>query len=156
MYAKKAKTPLVKKVGYDVNANMWTVSIEHENKWGGKLTKAQFESSAWLHAHVIKEIERIYGHRIPLDREHVLGHYEIDPVGKPSCPGANFPFNKLIKRANEILDKDKKPEPKPDFDPDVFYRIQVGAFSHRKNAQEVLSMVRKAGFDAFIVEVKKK
>lgn len=39
---------------------------------------------------------------------------------------------------------------------DVFYRIQVGAFSDKTLADAFLGQVRKAGFDgAFIVEVKK-
>lgn len=39
---------------------------------------------------------------------------------------------------------------------DVFYRVQVGAYSDRKNAEVFLEQVKKAGFtNAFIVEVKK-
>lgn len=45
-----------------------------------------------------------------------------------------------------------EPSPKSD----VFYRVQVGAFSERKNAEAYLKKVQDAGFkDAFIVEVKK-
>lgn len=35
------------------------------------------------------------------------------------------------------------------------YRVQVGAFSDRKNAQAYLEKVKKAGFDGIIAEVKK-
>ena len=39
---------------------------------------------------------------------------------------------------------------------DVFYRVQVGAYNDRKNAEAFLSQVKKAGFtNAFIVEVKR-
>ena len=39
---------------------------------------------------------------------------------------------------------------------DVFYRIQVGAFSDKKLAEEFLNVVKEKGFEnAFIVEVKK-
>ena len=39
---------------------------------------------------------------------------------------------------------------------DVFYRVQVGAYNDRKNAEAFLAQVKKAGFtNAFIVEVKK-
>ena len=45
-----------------------------------------------------------------------------------------------------------EPPPKSD----VFYRVQVGAFSVRSNAEAYLKKVQDAGFkDAFIVEVKK-
>ena len=45
-----------------------------------------------------------------------------------------------------------KPEPVSD----VFYRVQVGAYNSRKNAEAFLKEVQKAGFpNAFIVEVKR-
>lgn len=47
----------------------------------------------------------------------------------------------------------------PSFQPvksDVFYRVQVGAYNDKHNAEMFLAQVKKAGFtDAFIVEVKK-
>ena len=47
----------------------------------------------------------------------------------------------------------------PNFQPvksDVFYRVQVGAYNDRHNAELFLAQVKKAGFtNAFIVEVKK-
>lgn len=45
-----------------------------------------------------------------------------------------------------------EPSPKQD----VFYRVQVGAYSDRKNAEAFLKQVQAAGFtNAFIVEIKK-
>ena len=45
-----------------------------------------------------------------------------------------------------------EPSPKQD----VFYRVQVGAYNDRKNAEAFLKQVQAAGFtNAFIVEVKK-
>ncbi len=26
---------------------------------------------------------------IPLDREHIIGHFEVNSVGKPNCPSAD-------------------------------------------------------------------
>ena len=47
------------------------------------------------------------------------------------------------------------PSPSPD-KKDVFYRVQVGAYSDKANAERFLEQVKAAGFkDAFIVEVKK-
>ena len=37
----------------------------------------------------------------------------------------------------------------------VLYKVQLGAFSDRKNAQAYLEKVKKAGFDGIIAEVKK-
>ena len=47
------------------------------------------------------------------------------------------------------------PSPSPD-KKDVFYRVQVGAYSDKANAERFLAQVKAAGFEeAFIVEVKK-
>ena len=47
------------------------------------------------------------------------------------------------------------PMPSPD-KKDVFYRVQVGAYSDKANAERFLAQVKAAGFkEAFIVEVKK-
>lgn len=86
------------------NANYYTVSIEHEgfSKDGqGRLTDIQLEATIWLHKHIIKEVKRIYGVDIPLDREHIVGHYQINPITKPFCPGANFQFDKVIEELRE-------------------------------------------------------
>lgn len=86
------------------NANYYTVSIEHEgysykDRYGA-LTEEQYQATLWLHRYIISEVKRLYGIDIPIDREHIIGHYEIDPTGKPACPapnkGKNFPFDRLI------------------------------------------------------------
>ena len=38
---------------------------------------------------------------------------------------------------------------------DVFYRVQVGAFDSRANAENMKKKLKAAGFEGFIVEVKK-
>lgn len=81
------------------NANYYTIGIEHEgfsNQGNGKLTDIQLEATVWLHKHIIKEVKRIYSVDISLDREHIVGHYQIDPIRKPNCPGANFQWVELI------------------------------------------------------------
>ena len=35
------------------------------------------------------------------------------------------------------------------------YRVQIGAFSSKTNAENYLEKAKKAGFDGFIVEVEK-
>ena len=37
----------------------------------------------------------------------------------------------------------------------ILYRVQVGAYIKKENAQAMLNKLKKAGFDGFIVEVKK-
>lgn len=102
LYYKNALNSIVKSRA--TNANYYTYSIEHEgysykDRYGA-LTEAQYQSTLWLCRYIISENKRLYGIDIPIDREHIIGHYEIDPVGKPNCPapnkGANFPWNRLI------------------------------------------------------------
>ena len=82
------------------NANFYTITIEHEgfsNQGNGRLTDAQLQATIWLHKHIISEVKRIFGIDIPINREHIVGHYQINPKTKPNCPGANFPFDEVIK-----------------------------------------------------------
>ena len=45
-------------------------------------------------------------------------------------------------------------EPKADAE-QVLYRVQVGAFANRANAEKMLDRLKKAGFSGFIVKGKK-
>ena len=76
------------------NANYYTISIEHEGfsyKDGcGALTEAQYNAVLNLHKELITK------YNIPVDREHIVGHYEIAPREKPNCPGPNFQWERLM------------------------------------------------------------
>ena len=77
---------------YDgTNPNLYTLSIEHEGQSGEPLTEAQYQSSLFLH----KELTLKYG--IPIDTGHIIGHYRIDSVNRPNCPGSGFPWDRLFK-----------------------------------------------------------
>lgn len=89
----KAKSALIREQA-PVNPNKYTVSIEHEGT-DGNLTEAQFAASVWLHKHIASEVKRIYGKELLLDSKHVIGHFQIDPVRKPFCPGPKFPWDRL-------------------------------------------------------------
>lgn len=76
------------------NANFYTISIENEGysyKDGfGKLTEAQYQTVLKLCRELIAK------YNIPVDREHIVGHYEIAPVEKPNCPGPQFQWDRLM------------------------------------------------------------
>lgn len=80
------------------NANYYTISIEHEGfsyKDGcGALTEAQYNAVLNLHKELITK------YNIPVDREHIVGHYEIAPKEKPNCPGPQFQWDRLM---NDLL-----------------------------------------------------
>jgi N-acetyl-anhydromuramyl-L-alanine amidase AmpD len=84
---------------YDgTNPNAYTISIEHEALTGDDgLTEEQYQASLWLHLKLIRE------HSIPVDREHIIGHYQIDSVDRPKDPGDAFPWDRLMKDINTSL-----------------------------------------------------
>jgi N-acetylmuramoyl-L-alanine amidase len=88
----RATAPVVLDMG--VNPNLYTVSIEHEG-YDGTLTEAQFQASVSLHRYIRQYIRDKWGKDFPLDTYHVVGHYQINPVNKPNCPGPNFPWDRL-------------------------------------------------------------
>ena len=99
-----SKSTLAQVKARKTNANYYTVGIEHEgfSKDGqGRLTDIQLQATIWLHKHIIKEVKLIYGIDINLDREAIVGHYQINPITKPNCPGQNFQWDKLIEALRE-------------------------------------------------------
>lgn len=97
------KSSIIKQMG-TLNPNYYTITIENEDAYNddtkgvdGQLTEAQFRSLCWLHKHIQTEVKRIYGTTIPLNSSHVIGHRDIDSIGKALCPGPNFPMDRLLK-----------------------------------------------------------
>lgn len=72
------------------NPNRECVSIEHEAVAGQGLTEAQYRASLELHRYLIER------HGLPADRQHLVGHYQIDGVNKLGCPGPLFPWARLL------------------------------------------------------------
>ncbi|MBY0011513.1 N-acetylmuramoyl-L-alanine amidase [Paenibacillus typhae] len=89
------------------NPNKYTVSIEHEGI-DGALTEPQFTASVWLHKYIAAEVKRIYGKELLLDTKHVIGHFQVDPVRKPYCPGPKFPWERLYAALKTKEDEDVK------------------------------------------------
>ena len=77
------------------NPNRYTIGIEYECVSGGELTEIQYQAGLWLTDKLVKK------HSIPIDRNHIIGHYEIDAVNRPNDPGIYFPWNRLIKDLKE-------------------------------------------------------
>ena len=85
-----------------VNANLYTLSLQHVCVSGGVLTAAQLAASIELHRYIIAEVRRLYGVTIPVSREYIVGHCEITPVTKPNCPGKDFPYNKILEGLQNV------------------------------------------------------
>lgn len=66
--------------------------------------------------------------------------------------------NKYVANLLNVIDRNNltRFDPKPESQKsDTLYRVQVGAYSVKKNAEAMLAKLKKAGFDGFIVESKK-
>lgn len=80
---------------YDgTNPNLYTLSIEHEGYGGsggdGSLTEIQYQATLWLHKQLVAKWS------ISVDKDHIIGHYRIDSVNRPNCPGPKFPWDRLF------------------------------------------------------------
>ncbi len=94
--------PSAKLLKPGINPNLYCLSIEHEGYDLSIVQEAQISASVEL----IKEIAARWS--IPIDRDHIIGHYEIF-LGKPNCPATNKAIiDTIIKRAQGTLtDKEK-------------------------------------------------
>lgn len=73
-----------------INPNNLTLSIEREGFKGEALTETQYQSLLWLTEHLCEKW------RIPKDRQHIIGHYQISKTSRPNCPGPNHPWQRLM------------------------------------------------------------
>jgi len=68
-----------------------------------------------------------------------------------SCPG-DYLYNLHGQIADEVNARLKKASANKQ---DVLYRVQVGSYSIKSNAESMMQKLKKAGYDAIIVEAKK-
>ncbi len=74
----------------NVNPNFYTIGIENEGFTGNTFTDSMYTSLAQLIALLCQKFD------IPLDRDHIIGHYQINSVSRANCPGSGLDFSKLI------------------------------------------------------------
>ena len=67
-----------------------------------------------------------------------------------SCPG-DYIYNRLGQIASEV--NAKLNSRSPNVKPEILYRVQTGAFSKKANADAMLTKVKAAGFDTYMVKV---
>lgn len=83
---------------YDgTNPNRYTLGIEHEGQPEEPLTDKQYQSSLGLHKLLIAK----WG--IPITADNIIGHYRIDSVNRPNCPGPAFPWNRLFNDLKGVM-----------------------------------------------------
>lgn len=75
--------PTWKLIKSGISPNLYTIGIEHEGTADTVWPDAMKQASATL----IKDICNRW--KIPLDRDHIIGHYEIAGGHRPNCPSKN-------------------------------------------------------------------
>lgn len=92
-----------------VPPNLYSVGIEHEGvhkDTQGNLTEAQYTATLELHKHIIEQYEATFKELFLIDREHIIGHFEVDTVNRSVAdPGKGFPWQELI---TDLLEWNKK------------------------------------------------
>lgn len=126
------------------NANYYTIGIEHEGFYKdthGELTDEQLKATIWLTGYIKEQIRQIYGTDIKLDREHILGHCEVNPITKPHCPGEDFPFNEIVDFYNkkEEIEVEKEIVPQWKINGEKYLR-EMGYLSSEHDPLETLDM----------------
>lgn len=83
-----------------VSTNSRSVGIEHggfsyttSNKW----SEGQVAASAKLACDIVKR------QNIVRDRNHIIGHYQPDPVNRANDPGTAFPWTDYMNRINQCV-----------------------------------------------------
>jgi len=89
------------------NPNIWTLSLEMEGRHNRAITEAQLIAAEWW---VRDAAAR---HAIPLDRNHILRHADIDSVQRAHCPGLYF--EPLVQRLVTPPPEEPPDAPEPPF-----------------------------------------
>jgi N-acetyl-anhydromuramyl-L-alanine amidase AmpD len=94
-----AKRPAGKLYWLDdnINPNRQTITIEHEGFNHEGLTEQQYQATLFLHRQLVKDYD------IAINRRHIIGHYEINSIDRPNCPGNKFPFSRLLTDLNNVV-----------------------------------------------------
>lgn len=140
-----SKSKLQKVRERKTNANLYTVSIEFENDDTGILTEPQYEAGLWLMKKIIKNLKEIYNVDFVADREHIIGHSDLNPIRKAGCPGKDFPFERFIKDLTPKYEEEKSKK--------TLYCVQTGLYRNLSDAANMVEKMKKAGIAAYITDL---
>ena len=80
-----------------------TSNVATDNRYYGRSKLAAVrDRRVNANLYTIGEVKRLYGVAIPVDRAHIVGHCEINPVTKPNCPGKDFPYNRILEGLQNV------------------------------------------------------
>ncbi|MBI3732726.1 MAG: N-acetylmuramoyl-L-alanine amidase [Chloroflexi bacterium] len=82
-----------------INPNYYTVSIEHEGFPQDDWTPAMYEANDRLLQWIAARCNVTY-----VPHRTLIGHYEIDPLDRPNCPGPHVEYERIAADANRVVD----------------------------------------------------
>lgn len=91
----KGLIPNPKIPGQFINPNLYTISIAREGFNYELYTTEQYNSLLWIIKLMVEKW------KIPISRQTIIGHYEIDSIGKPLCPG-KINLDYLVKELKKL------------------------------------------------------
>jgi N-acetylmuramoyl-L-alanine amidase len=90
-------------------------------------------------------------------RDHIKGHYELDPARRTdpihafSQYGKTFSsFLKDVAKEKQGMNNGNEEEKRNKPASTILYKVQIGAFSSRENADKLAKKAKAAGFNVFI------
>lgn len=96
----RVNNPSFKLYKPNINPNLYTISIENEGKDLSLAPNLQIETLCEL----IKDISQRWN--IPLDREHIIGHFQIDNKNRNNCPSPDHSIiDKIVAKLQTPSDK---------------------------------------------------
>lgn len=111
LYYGKATSKLVK--SRKTNANYFTYSMEFVHCQYGNINDTQIAAAVELIKTVIIPHMQKNGVTPQINRDHFIGHCEIDPVTRAFCPGKQFPYARIIDGVLGKTTATAKPQEKP-------------------------------------------
>lgn len=137
----------------DWNANLTAIGIEHANDGGADWTISDKCLDAG--AHLVAALCRYYKLGRPEWLKNVFPHSYFAAT---ACPGAIYGSQKsaYIKRAQEWYDAMEKGQStiqsttSSSSSSGTLYRVQVGAFANKSNAEKLMAELKAKGYSAFI------
>lgn len=115
------------------NSKSYGICVEGNYDVEKEMPEAQFKAL----------VERIMTNKARFaNLKGIKGHRDF---ASTACPGKYFPWDKLIAEINKHKEQQKTNTEK-------IYRVQVGAFKSKENAEKMLQLLKEKGFDAFIRE----
>lgn len=141
-------------IKYNANGTAFTVTDLAKAQ---KSAKTTYDSAVILFAQLCKEFSLD-----PMKKGVIISHYEAGKSGVGSCHidpehywkglKLSYTMDGFRKDVKAALDKANAPQENKDTKKKV-YKIQVGAFTSKKNAEAYKKQIEKDGYNAVIVEV---